>query len=354
MRTAAPWATARRLATAGPGGIASGARAAARARPSRSIVETSRPVRSAALWASNPRSSHLIVSRSVLERDPGQRQRQDALGPGAGGQPLVCRRAREREPGPHVDEPGLAGLLGLGPLAGVLRRRGAALEELAAEVDHEIGVREIEHRLARHPEGDAGSLTHRLEAERLVEHPLHAGGVAEGVDPTVGGRAAVGAQQHHLLAARPRLADPRREQCDGAVRPVPGEGRSRPALATQGARVAIGMVGASDSGLPAGAQTSAVDGMVGVALELDGTALAGLDVKAAARRALATRRSVVDRDPGRDLLGLDHVGDQLLHGLGAARGGSGTSPRSHELQEIPTVELRHSAPLPLPRLSNGR
>ena len=43
---------------------------------------------------------------------------------------------------------------GVGPLAGVLNRRRAALEELAAEVDHQVGTREIEDRLARYAERD--------------------------------------------------------------------------------------------------------------------------------------------------------------------------------------------------------
>ncbi len=106
------------------------------------------------------------------------------------------------------------------------------------------------------------------------------------------------------------------------------------------------MIGAREADLTAGAELALVDRVERVALELDRAAFAGLHVKTAGRGALGARRRVVDGDAGRDLFGLDDVGDELVRGF-AADGGGGSRGEADDLQKIATIEFGHAVLVPL-------
>ena len=83
---------------------------------------------------------------------------------------------------------------------------------------------------------------------------------------------------------------------------------------------------------PRAHKRAAIDGMLGISLQLDRSSLACPHVQAATRVALLAGRRVHDGQPRRDHLGLHHVGDQLLgpvRGAVAARRGS-TRTEAHE------------------------
>src|SRR5207237_3717496 len=82
-------------------------------------------------------------------------------------------------------------------------------------------------------------------------------------------------------------------------------------------RDAIGVVKALQRGLPARAQPTLIDGRLGVALELDHSALAPLGVEPAPGRALTAGGRVVGGDAGDLILRRHHVRDEVLGGLGA-------------------------------------
>jgi hypothetical protein len=220
----------------------------------------------------------------------------------------------------------------------MLGRRRTGLEEVGAEVDHEVGAGQVEERLAGDAEQRRRRVAERLGRERLV-HDAAAG--ADRRDPRVehraGGRTGVAAEDPGAVAG---LLDLRGERLQ---RGVPGH-RTELAVgaALKRTAVAIGMVGAADRRLAARAQRALVDGMRGIALELDRAAFARLHVETARRGTFLAGRGVVVRDAGHDLVGLHHVRDQLVDRLAADRGG-GASGRSDELQEFAAVEFGHPA-----------
>jgi hypothetical protein len=102
----------------------------------------------------------------------------------------------------------------------------------------------------------------------------------------------------------------------------------------------------SDARLPPRAERTPVHRVIGISLELDRATLAGAHVEAAAGRALLAGRRIEDGDPRRGLLGLNHVGNQLLDVLRTAAGSRTAGTHSDELQEIATIEFGHSLGVP--------
>ncbi len=287
--------------------------------------------------------SVLLRAPAALDRDAGQPQGQDALAAGPRGQPLVGVRPGLGEPWTHVHETRTAVRVGgdvarSGELPLVLHRRKTGVEDLVSEVHHQIRVGEVEPRLGVHAEDVAGGRAQCLGGKGLVDRaPGGSDGADEAIDQLSRGVAGVAAQ--HVDLGR-SLGDFEGEQLDAGVpadrleliRPVP----------QHRAPEAIRVVGATDRGLSPRAERPPVDRVLRISLELDGPPVEGLDVEPTGRGTFPAGRGVIERDARRDQLGLDHVGDQLLHVVGAAgrRGGSGAD--SDELQKIATVDLRHS------------
>src|SRR2546426_5559950 len=127
----------------------------------------------------------------------------------------------------------------------------------------------------------------RLVAERLEAHPRTR---AQGLRPAV---------HQHRQASVLQLRDERDGLAPAGLaqltdlaghqlqRLVPAHGAERATLALLGPGEAIGMIGALEGGLAPEAERAAVDGMVGIALELDDAPLAVARDDAATGRALA-------------------------------------------------------------------
>ena len=273
----------------------------------------------------------------------GEGQRERALAARPGRHPEVRIRCRQVLARPDCDHAGAAVRLrrdvpALAELARVLEGRAARVEEVRTEVDDEIRARQIEDRNRMGTEELLTRAEQRMIAEgRVAEAPGDTGRGHDLVEQAVE-RRADGAAEDPGLAGR--AAKLRRELAAGVL---PAD-RLQRAVAAAGGRAgdAVGMIGATQARLAAGAQAALVDRMFGIALELDRTAFPGLHVQTAARRALETGRGVFDRDPRRDRLGLDHVRDQLLCGIATACGGGGSRGEAHDFQELTTIELGHA------------
>ena len=283
------------------------------------------------------------AARAALNGDPGQGQGQHALAAGADGQPLVAAGGGEREPRAGIDQPRAAPRLGRNvagrrPLPLVLHRRGAGVEHLRAEIQHQVGRFDVEEGLAADAEDALAGGQQHLAAERLVDGaPAQAGGLCEAVQQAAGRIAGIAPQQMGAggVAAQ-RLGHLRQ-------RLVPADGAQRAAggIPLHGAVEAVRREAALNGGLGPGAEPPLVDRMLRVALQLDGAALPRLHMQAAAHGALGAGGGVDDGVARRDLLGLHHIGNQLLHMVGAAGGGSGASAGAGQLEEIAAVEFGH-------------
>ena len=197
------------------------------------------------------------------------------------------------------------------------------VEEVGAEGQDVLRVREVVGRQRRRAESHPVAGTQRFEAERLVAqvaatHLLHP------LSDEIAERRLLGAgQEHDPLALR--LAHLGREPLDRAVPIDVFEGAA--GVTHHRMRDAIGIVQPLQRGLSARAQPAAIDGGVGIALELDRAALAHAHADTAARRAFPARRGVVRGGPRNLVFGLNQIGDQPLGRLradaaGGHRGGS--------------------------------
>ncbi len=285
----------------------------------------------------------LLRTPAALDRDPGQRQCQDALAAGPRGQPLVGIRSGLGKPRTHVYESRTAARVGgdvtrSGELPLVLHWRETGVEDLVSEVHHQIRVGEIEPRLGVHAEDVAGGRAQCLGGKGFVDR---AAGGSDGADEAIDqpSRGVAGVASQHVDRSR-SLGDFEGEQLDGGVpadrleliRPVPQHRTPE----------AIRVVEATDRGLPPRAERPPVDRVLRISLELDGPPLEGLDVEPTGRGTFPAGRGVVERNSRRDQLGLDHVGDQLLHVVRAASRRRGGGAGAGELQKIATVDLSHS------------
>ncbi len=294
--------------------------------------QPSEPRRVGRQWSAPPGHDHLR-----------HREREQALGSGDRGDPLVRAHPGERQAWADIHE--LRGRSGTARLerVGVRERvlvadgREPRLHEVGAERHDVARGGEIVPRNSRRAEGEPVPLPQRLEGERLVGHVPAAGLPHPGIDQ---------------VAERPRLEPgdeddtlaPGRLDLSGETsdRVVPREllplaGR-RP-----GHRVgdAIGVVQALKRRLAARAQPPLVDRRVGIPLELDHPAFADLGVQPASGRALAAGGGVVRGDAGNLVLGRDDVGDEVLGRLGAdaARRHSGGRPArgAQDCEEPPPI-----------------
>ena len=110
----------------------------------------------------------------------------------------------------------------------------------------------------------------------------------------------------------------------------------------------IRVIEALELGLAADAERASVDGMIGIALELDDAAVAILGHEAAARWTFAAHRREVGGDAGHDAVGRDDVGnelegrlaEQLLGLLPTARGSHRGAGGSDDPEERAPVHFR--------------
>ncbi len=219
----------------------------------------------------------------------------------------------------------------------VLGSGGPRVDEVGAEVDDQVGTRDVEDRSRRDTEDLLARFDECMLPERLIAQAARdARRRDELIEKTVE-RGTDRTSENPRLARR--TADLRRQL---VLRVVPiGRLERAVAVARRGPLDSVGMVGAAQPGLATSAKSALVHRMLGVALEFDRPALARLHVEPASCGALLARGRVVDCDPRRDLLGLDHIGDQLVRGF-TSHSGCGTRGEANDFQKVATIELGHA------------
>ena len=223
----------------------------------------------------------------------------------------------------------------LGEGAHVPDRRAPGLEEVGAKRDQEMGAGEIQVGHGRLAEGAAVGLAQRHRGERLVGQARAAGPRGPGAAELLEGARLVAGEQGDALAVPARVPDPLAGALEGFV---PGELAPRAVLPGHRSGDAVGIVEPLEPSLPARAQPAAVDGVRGIALDLDGATLARLDQDTAAGGALAARARVPVRDAGKDVLGRDQVRDELLRRTVTAAADRARRSDPGQLQEVAAVE----------------
>jgi hypothetical protein len=232
----------------------------------------------------------------------------------------------------------------------VAHRREPGLEEVGAEGDQIAGLldRILGNRVAA--EGGAVGRADRLQPERLVGD---AGPRAQRLRPLVeeAGEAARLEPGHQrdlpaLLGAREGAELVGEDLLGGLPR--------RELPVHHGAPKAIRMVQPLERGVPADAETSPVDGMVGIALELDDTAVAVLREHAAAGGALAADRGEVGGHARDDILRGRDVRVELLRGRPAPGGGGRRAGDRDDPEERPAINPAHRISLLIPRWMSRR
>ena len=104
-------------------------------------------------------------------------------------------------------------------------------------------------------------------------------------------------------------------------------------------REAVGVIEALERRLPARAERALIDGVLGVALELDHPPFAVPGEDPAAGRALAADGGEPGGDPGNELLVRNHEGQERLGGLAAAPHRRAGPRGRHDLEEVASVHI---------------
>ena len=228
-------------------------------------------------------------------------------------------------------------------------------DEVGLEAEHDVGLVEAVLRLDRLAEGEHGPRPRVVAPGRLPAHPLRLreGGedalhlAGEGRRGHAPGQEAQARAPLRLLLLE-RLAQRRPELAPGPVL----------ADVEHGLR-AIGVVQAQDVGLAEGVRPAEARRVLGVALDLGGPALVALHQDPARVAVVAGGGREEERPPRHELLGLPHVGQDLLDRLLRAGGEPGEGERrphqGHELAAALRV-LEHRGllrELPVQELEEG-
>ncbi len=244
----------------------------------------------------------------------GQHQRGLRAGPNR--QPLVGIEPGEVAARARVDELGdltVGKAVRLGEAALVFRGREPGVQEIGPEREDVLGGAEVVRRKLIEAEHPPVGRPDRLVIERRPPGDLAAqrrGPLGQEVGEGAG---SCPAQHRHLPAGRAELGG------EPSDRIIPGDlAEAAVGLPRHGRLDASRVVQALQRGLAARAQLALIDRMLGIALQLDRSALPGAHVEAAAGLALGASAGV----PGghsRDLvLGLDQIRNQLLDLAGRA------------------------------------
>ena len=252
---------------------------------------------------------------------PGARERRADfhLAAGLGGDPLIGVETGEGAARADVDETRSAFQLGagVGPVELLRHTVPPAVEEVGPEADDELGGVEVERRPRRavrllvrgdgrhgRPGVDAQMRRHTLRRQPLVEEAWEGARLVLIHEDDVG-----------RLRAALDLADFLGEEL---VRLVPRGGLEGVALAHHRRAIAIGIVQPLHRREASGADRAAAHGVVGVAIELDGTAVADFRHHAAGCGALAAGGRVVLRHTGHGVIRGRDVRNELPHLFGGA------------------------------------
>ena len=110
----------------------------------------------------------------------------------------------------------------------------------------------------------------------------------------------------------------------------------------QGLANAVGVVEALQGGLPADAEPAAIDGVLGVALDLDRASLARSHQHSTTGRAFAADGGVPGRHAGNDIFRRYQIGDELFHRrLRAAGHGRACAGDPDDFQKISAFDVAH-------------
>ena len=272
----------------------------------------------------------------------------EALGLGGDGVPGVGARPGHREAGLDLHEPRRAAVADPARprvVAGEPGRRAERLQEVRPERDHHLGPGEVVVGDLPAPEDALVGGADRLVAERLVADPARPEGGRPARDEPGEGAGQRRRDQRHAVAAA-RLVERLQPVDEILLRLFPRDRiehapprRRVGDAATVGPGDAIGVVQPLQRGLAPHAEPAAVDGVLGVALDLDRPALPGADADAAAGRALPADAGVPRGDAGNDVVGGHHEGDDPLGRHRRAGGGRrrGAGAAQH-LEERPAAD----------------
>ena len=211
------------------------------------------------------------------------------------------------------------------------------LDPVGAEVHDDLRVLEgvIRHRVAAERGAVGGA--DRLVGERLERH---AGPCAQRLRPPIHQRAETSGlelRDHRDAARFPAAARRGHLVRERLERLVPADRREERTVAALRSGEAIGVVEALQRGLAADAEATAIDGMVGIALELDDASVAVACEDAAAGRTLATHRGEPRGDARHELLVGHHERQDGLGRLLAAAGSGGGARARHDLEEVASL-----------------
>ncbi len=249
------------------------------------------------------RFAEASIGRSLVDHHTQDRQGEQPFRARRVADPFVRVRRRQGLTRLDVDERARASVpervhAGEGPR--VVDVREPRLDEVGAEGQHDLGVLERVVRNRVTAEREAIRRADRLVGERLQGH---ARARAERLRPAIEHPAQTAVlelchdRDRAALAAGAERPDPVGDGLGGGV--PRGALESRASLADLGAGDAIGMIEALERGLAAHAERAGIDGMVGVALELDDPTLAIARDDAAARPGTrGTRWRTRTRHPG--------------------------------------------------------
>ena len=248
-----------------------------------------------------------------LQHRLGQGKCNRALTARLGGNPLIRGRGGEVQASAKGNHSRAAGFMcfhipAIGVLARVLRGREPRGKEIRTQVNDEVRLTGIEERQRSDSENSLGPLAQGFVSEGFVDHALRIRRRGESVDHSVEGRAPAFAENPCPAAGRVQT----RRDFRGGLLPS-GRLQFTTRAPHPGFGIAIREVGPAQAGLAPGTKLATIDGMVGVAFELDGAAFTGLHMKSTSSGTLSARGRVPHRDARRDRFGLLHIGNELFY-----------------------------------------